>query len=106
MAKVNCSVESCSYNSNNKCVASSINVGGKGVGCVSETCCGSYLNKLGYSNLAQTLEKGDGPAEILCRVNTCVYNKCDKCSLNEINIGAQGKVEVYTQTDCLSFQEQ
>lgn len=106
MPKINCTVDTCSYNKSNVCRASIINVGGKGATSDCSTCCGTFLNRLGYSNLAQfTDNRGDTDA-ILCQVDTCVYNKAQHCGLQEINVGSQSEAEVYTQTDCNSFKAQ
>lgn len=104
MPKINCSVETCSYNQNHYCCASIVNVGGKGAVTTEATCCGSFLNKLGYSNLAQyTNERGE-PDAILCRVDTCAYHRNEHCTLQEIEVGCLKEAEIYTETDCLSFE--
>lgn len=106
MPKINCGVESCSYNHNHYCCASVVNVGGKGAVSTNATCCGTFLNKLGYSNIAQyTNVRGELDA-ILCRVDTCAYHKDEHCTLNEIEVDSLNKeAEIYTETDCLSFEK-
>jgi len=103
MPKINCSVETCSYNQNQYCCASIVNIGGKGSVITESTCCGTFLNKLGYSNLAQYTEARGELDAILCRVNTCAYHKDEHCTLPEIEVGSLKEAEIYTETDCLSF---
>lgn len=104
MPKINCSVGTCSYNQNQCCCASVVNIGGKGAMTTECTCCGTFLNKLGYSNLAQYTDgRGDLDA-IMCKVETCAYNKGDHCMLQEIEVGSLKEAQIYTETDCLSFE--
>lgn len=104
MARINCSVDTCSYNQEKNCCASIVNIGGKGSIITESTCCGTFLNKLGYSNLAQYTDARGEIDAILCRVETCAYHKEEHCTLNEIEVGSLKEVEVYTETDCLSFE--
>lgn len=105
MPRINCSVENCSYNQQECCCASIVNIGGKGAKQSCDTCCGTFLNRLGYSNLAQYTENRGGIDAILCRVDTCVYHESEHCTLNEIQVGSKEEVDIYTETDCLSFQK-
>nr|WP_302597099.1 DUF1540 domain-containing protein [uncultured Cellulosilyticum sp.] len=106
MPKISCSVGTCSYNQDQqRCCASIVNIGGKGSQDSGCTCCGTFLNRLGYSDLAQyTNNRGDIDA-ILCRVDTCVYNTSEHCTLNEIQVGSKTEADIYTETDCLSFKK-
>lgn len=105
MPKVGCSVNTCSYNQSGACYASIINIGGKGASHEKATSCGSFLNRLGYSDLAEyTSMRGDVDA-ILCRVDTCTYYNDDKCTLQEIQVGGQNEAEIYIETDCLSYNK-
>ncbi len=106
MPKIHCGVDTCSYNQNKVCCASLINVGGKGATTNQATCCGSFLNRSGYSNLAQYTENRGDTDAILCQVDTCKYHSNDHCSLNEIQVDAcNGNAEIYTETDCMSFEQ-
>ena len=105
MPKIHCGVDTCSYNQDKVCCASIINVGGKGSTDNQSTCCGSFLNRLGYSNLAQYTENRGDTDAILCKVDTCIHNSSEHCSLNELQIGpSKEAAEIYTETDCLSFE--
>lgn len=105
MPTINCSVETCSYNKEHICCASVVNVGGKGSRTTEGTCCGTFLNRLGYSNLAEYTEERGSTDAILCRVETCAYHKNEHCTLDEIEVGSLKEAEVYTETDCLSFEK-
>lgn len=105
MPRINCDVKTCSYNQDRICCASIVNIGGKNSATTEGTCCGTFLNRLGYSNLAQYTEnRGNDLDAILCRVETCAYHKDEHCTLKEIEVGSLGDAEIYTQTDCLSFE--
>lgn len=104
MPRINCSVENCSYNHNKYCCASIVNIGGSGANITEATCCSSFLDRMGYSNLQDNCETSCVEIDaIMCKVDTCVYHKDDHCSLHEIEVGSLAKPDVYTQTDCLSF---
>ena len=105
MTKVKCSVQSCSYNQNGDCFVSEVNIGGKGATNEMLTCCGSFLNKNVYSNLAQYTSMRGEAEEVLCRVDTCRYYETGKCSLLEIQVGERNEAKYYTETDCLSFEK-
>lgn len=105
MSRVRCSVESCSYNQNGGCHVNQINIGGKSAQNEKATCCGTFINKAVYSNLAEYTSMR-GEAEIIkCVAESCKYNSTGECSLDEIQVGGESAV-YHTQTDCLSFEKQ
>lgn len=105
MPRINCSVENCSYNQGKYCCASIVNIEGKCANITEATCCATFLDGMGYSNLqANNAQSSTELDAILCQVDTCVYHKQNHCSLQEIEVSALVKPEVYTQTDCLSFE--
>lgn len=106
MADVKCSVASCSYNKEGGCYVTELNIGGKGSkeGC--HTCCGSFLNRQHYSNLAEYTSMRGGIDTINCNVNTCTHNEQHKCSLPGIEVGGGREAEIYTETECRSFNKQ
>lgn len=104
MPKINCSVDTCSYNQDHYCCASVVNIGGKGSTTTEATCCGSFLNRLGYSNLAQYTDRRGDLDAILCKVDTCAYHRDEHCTLNEIEVGSLTEAQIYTETDCLSYE--
>lgn len=104
MPKINCSVENCAYNHSRYCCASVINVGGKGADITEATCCDTFLDGMGYSNVqVSNMQSSVDIDAILCKVDTCVYHKDEHCTLQEIEIGCLTTAEDKTQTDCLSF---
>ena len=106
MPRINCSVENCSYNQEKYCCASIINVEGRGANITEATCCATFLDRMGYGSLqAHNAHNSKELDAILCQVDTCVYHESGHCSLQEIEVGALTKPEVYTQTDCLSFDK-
>lgn len=105
MPKISCGVVSCSYNQSQECNANVIQIGGKGANECQQTCCGTFLNSDSYSNLAQYTSNRGGVEKILCRVDTCVYNGDNQCTLSEINVGSAERVDVYSETECQSFQK-
>ena len=105
MAKINCSVQSCSYNKNNDCYAGIVKIGGKTASDIEQTCCGSFLSKEAYSNLAEYTSMRNEGNEILCNVSTCEYHQNDHCSLPKIQVGGKSNSTVYTETECTSFKK-
>lgn len=104
MPRINCGVENCSYNQGKRCCASIVNVAGRGANLTESTCCATFLDGMGYSNLqVSNMNNSTELDAILCQVDTCVYHEDGHCSLQEIEVGALTKPDVYTQTDCLSF---
>lgn len=105
MPRINCSVENCSYNHGKYCCASVVNVSGSGADITESTCCSTFLDCMGYCNVQAEQTPGSIDVDaIMCKVNTCAYNKSEHCSLQEIEVGSLTKPELYTQTDCLSFE--
>lgn len=105
MTNIMCNVCSCSNNKDGNCYASCVNIGGKGVTNEGGTCCGSYLNKAAYSNLSQyTCQRGENET-VSCMSNSCKYNSSGMCSLEKIDVGGNAEAKIYTETQCLSFQD-
>lgn len=105
MTNVRCSVSSCSYYKSNKCFAEVVNIGGKGACDECSTCCGSFLNKALYSNLAEFTSMRGQTAEVTCSANTCTYNENGYCALDSIDVGGDANANIYTETNCQSFEK-
>ena len=104
MPRINCSVENCSYNHGKYCCASIVNIDGSGANITEATCCRTFLDRMGYTNVnASKVQDTVEVDAIMCKVDTCVYHRGEHCTLQEIEVGSLVKTEVYTQTDCLSF---
>lgn len=106
MTQVHCDVTSCSYNKDYGCHMDPINVGGKGASFENLTCCGSYLNKHTYSNLAEyTYRRGEADT-VHCNVSSCKYNESQLCSKDHIDICGSKETDYYMDTNCGSFEKQ
>lgn len=105
MAKISCTVSNCSYNQGSACYASSIKVGGESAKKQEDTCCGSFLNQIAYSNLTDSASGGKGSSQIFCDVASCKHHSAKRCELSAIRVGGSSTSEIYTQTDCLSFEK-
>jgi len=104
MSKINCSVSNCSHNDKNTCFANVINVGGKSAKKDSDTCCSSFLDVKIYSELTNNInENGSECDAITCNVGTCSYNSNQLCSAKCIEVNGEN-VNLYTETDCLTFK--
>ena len=104
MAKVQCSIQSCSYNQRGNCHARNVVIGGNGAGTSNSTCCGSFLNRDVYSNLATNEKHKSVIVDLACSVGTCLYNQNEHCALETISIGGTSDTLIYTETQCQSFQ--
>lgn len=104
MPRINCSVENCSYNQGKYCCASVVNISGRAAAMTETTYCATFLDTMGYSNVTGNEQNSIEVDAILCKVDTCVYHKNEHCTLQEIEVGSLTKPDVYTQTDCLSFE--
>ncbi|TWH44925.1 DUF1540 domain-containing protein [Sporomusa sp. KB1] len=103
MAKINCTVTSCSHNNSGICYANCVDIVGNSATEQSHTCCGSYLNKLHYSQLTSNVLNSGSCDCLKCAVETCIYNDNKLCRLDTIQVSGD-KVEYHTQTECDSFK--
>lgn len=103
MERISCSVEKCSHNKDSVCYANRVNIGGRSVYSNTETCCGSFLNNLLYSDLTNNVNGGGSCDTIVCFVETCKHNCNTLCELNNIEVGGMS-AEVYQETICNSFE--
>lgn len=104
MARVTCDVVSCSYNENNTCYAGQILISEQGISDTDYTCCGSYLNKEAYSNLAEYTTYKQPVEFIKCKVGNCRYYSDDQCTLNHIHVSGEEQTRIYIETNCRSFE--
>jgi len=104
MSKISCGVENCSHNSENKCFANIINVGGKSAKKDSDTCCASFLDSLAYSSLTNIIDSNSNGCDVVsCTVGTCTYNSNELCTARCIEVHGDN-VNLYSETDCLTFK--
>lgn len=103
MARVNCDVESCSYNTNNQCFAGQILISEQGIS-DNSTCCGAYLNQEAYANLAEYTTAQQPIETVKCKVGNCRHYENDHCTLQSVQITGEPQTHLYIQTHCNSFE--
>lgn len=107
---IKCTVSNCSHNKSEVCYADRINIGGTCSKKCDDTCCGSFLDKHLYGNLTNSAcsnssMKGEPCDCIVCSVETCKFNSQSLCSLGSIKVGSDTEVQLYTQANCKSFED-
>lgn len=103
MAKINCNVTNCSHNKSNICYSNIVNIKGGKAKDACNTSCGNFLNKKEYSTLTNNTNS-DGPCDALvCTVQTCVYNKNEACTAENITVNGNNVV-IYTEANCSTFK--
>lgn len=104
MSKINCGVLNCSHNNESTCYANVINVGGKSARKGSDTCCATFTDDKLYSELTNNIN-GDGNEcnSVTCNVGTCSFNTDNLCNAKSIEVNGEA-VNLYTETDCLTFK--
>ena len=106
MTHVKCSVTSCSYNQDGGCYVSTVKIGGRGATQEGLTCCGSFLNRQHYSNIAEYTSQRSEAESVMCNVTTCRYNSDEHCSRDGIHVNGSREAEIYTETYCDSFDKE
>lgn len=103
MAKINCNVTNCSHNKSNICYSNIVNIKGGKAKDACNTSCGNFLDERDYSTLTNNTNS-DGPCDALvCTVQTCVYNKNEACTAENITVNGNNVV-VYTEANCSTFK--
>ena len=103
MAKINCQVTECSHNKSSVCYANCVDIVGSSAKKEYDTSCGSFLNKLHYSELTNNTVSEGASDCLTCTVETCTFNRNNLCTLDSIMVNG-ASVEFYTQTECDSFK--
>lgn len=104
MDKIRCEVTNCSHNKKEVCFANCVDIVGSSAKKEYDTACGSFLNRLHYSELTNnTLSSGSCDC-LKCTVETCDFNSNHLCTLDSIKVSGQGNVEYHNQTECASFK--
>jgi Domain of Unknown Function (DUF1540). len=104
MAKISCEVINCSHNKTGICYANCVDIAGSSAKKDFDTCCGSFLNRLHYSELTNNVLSSGSCDCLKCAVETCDYNDNNLCTLDSIKVSGTGHVEYHTQTECASFK--
>ncbi|MBE6050638.1 MAG: DUF1540 domain-containing protein [Clostridium sp.] len=105
MSKIACTVDSCSHNKSHVCYANRVNIGGKSAISDEQTCCGSFLNKLLYSDLTNNTNSHGECDALVCFVKSCKHNCETLCDLSRIEVDGSS-AEIYTETICSSFEHE
>ncbi|WP_378955997.1 DUF1540 domain-containing protein [Pelosinus sp. sgz500959] len=103
MVKINCQVTNCSHNKSSICYANCVDIVGSSAKKNDDTCCGSFLNKIHYSELTNNTLRLGACDCLKCTVETCAFNNNHLCTLDNIQVNGEN-VEYHTQTDCDSFK--
>ena len=103
MNKINCEVTNCSHNNSGTCYSNRVNIGGKSANEDCDTCCGSFLDQILYSDLTNNTNSEGQCDCLVCKVESCQYNSNSLCSLDSINVSGQN-VKLYSETNCASFE--
>lgn len=101
MTKLDCNVVSCSYNEDNCCRRSDIQVEGTDAHTPSETSCGSFVPRGCGCNRNELGEPAKATA-VACEAVECRFNREKKCSADHIGI-AGGHADSGRETECGSF---
>ncbi|MCD8124883.1 MAG: DUF1540 domain-containing protein [Lachnospiraceae bacterium] len=101
MPLLDCSVETCVHNSDNRCCLSSIGVEGQYASREAETSCGSFAwRKECFCNKAEEPKR---QLTVDCQAVDCVYNRDRMCSAGHIGIAGR-TAHVSDETECQTFQ--
>jgi hypothetical protein len=103
VAKINCEVTNCSHNKSGVCYANCVDIVGSSSKKDDDTLCGSFLNKLHYSELTNNVLSSGSCDCLKCTVVTCTFNSNNLCTLDDINVSG-AHAEYHTQTKCSSFK--
>ena len=103
MTNLNCTVTTCTHNSEKCCCKSGIVVEGAQAKTCCDTCCGSFEENRGglFRNLFKTPES---KLMVDCDVMNCLYNDDHQCRAERITIAGDG-ARAAGQTECASFRE-
>jgi hypothetical protein len=101
MTQLDCNVVNCSFNEDNCCKRTDIQVEGTQAKNASDTCCGSFVARgCGCaSNAAGEPAKG---TNVACDACECKFNRNHECSASHIGI-AGGHADTSRETECGSF---
>ena len=103
MAKISCTATTCSHNKSGECYANCIQIVGNSAQKDGDTACGSFLNRLHYSELTNNTYSEGSCDCLTCVVESCKYNENRLCSRGDILV--QGDTaEYYSDTECHSFE--
>ena len=105
MPAINCNINNCTHNTNGTCYANKISVNGKKARTSNNTCCSSFVNESGYSNLTNSTLDSNPCNSLNCTVKTCVNNAGNICALRDVSITSHAdNANLLSETYCGSFR--
>ena len=105
MPAINCNINNCAHNTNGTCYANKISVNGKKARTSNNTCCSSFVNEAGYSNLTNSTLDSNPCNSLNCTVKTCVNNAGNICALRDVSITSHAdNANLLSETYCGSFR--
>ena len=105
MPAINCNINNCAHNTNRTCYANKISVNGKKARTSNNTCCSSFVNESGYSNLTNSTLDSNPCNSLNCTVKTCVNNAGNICALRDVSITSHAdNANLLSETYCGSFR--
>lgn len=101
MAYLKCSVRNCSYNKEELCTLTAIEIGHFESTNAVETCCESFAEgEYIASNVAKEEQE---QVDITCHAVECVYNNNRVCHAIDVEVGGVSTVCDYEDTQCNTF---
>ena len=105
MPAIKCNIDNCAHNTNGTCYANKISVNGKKARTSNNTCCSSFVNESGYSNLTNSTLDSNPCNSLNCTVKTCVNNAGNICALRDVSITSHAdNANLLSETYCGSFR--
>ena len=105
MPAINCNINNCAHNTNGTCYANKISVNGKKARTSNNTCCSSFVNESGYSNLTNSTLDSNPCNSLNYTVKTCVNNAGNICALRDVSITSHAdNANLLSETYCGSFR--
>ena len=102
MTYLQCSVQECTYNTQNCCCAKGIHVEGAAAHQSEETCCETFAEKNGATNAADQ-RSANRCMTISCDADNCVYNRNRMCTAESVDIHG-ANCHSKDQTNCGTFK--
>lgn len=104
MPNLNCGVGNCAYNQNDMCSLNLIKVNGTFANHSGATCCGSFVEKGGFTNAATSMGPAESQTMVSCEAEKCCYNKDCKCNAESVAISGDYATH-QDNTDCSTFKK-
>lgn len=103
MPNLNCGVGNCAYNQGGLCSLNSVKVNGSFANSVGATCCGSFVEKGGFTNAVENMGPADLATDVACEAEKCCHNENCKCHAHSIDISGD-YAQSQENTQCSSFE--